>query len=139
RFSRDWSSDVCSSDLLVVNGDPRLVGGGRHARHHQATPGVVLVGVLLDRALAAGAHATERGVPAEVRHVEAEGQAGLQQVVRPVDFVRFAVYMNSGHGYRSSYPPRRVWLMGIPCAVAPGKWPVPTSLRDGVTHSSDRR
>src|SRR5690606_40344738 len=23
RFSRDWSSDVCSSDLRVIDGDPR--------------------------------------------------------------------------------------------------------------------
>jgi hypothetical protein len=37
-------------------------------------------------------------VPAEVRDIETEGQAGLQQVVRPIDFEIFAVYVDSGHG-----------------------------------------
>src|SRR5690606_40616202 len=45
RFSRDWSSDVCSSDLPAVHGGNRADdrpparrgerGGGRHARQSQ--------------------------------------------------------------------------------------------------------
>ncbi len=83
--------------FLVFDGDPAVVGGGRHAGHDQATAGVVFVAVLLDRALAAGTDAAQRRVPAEIGNIEAEGQTGLQQVVRPIDFVVFAVYVDSGH------------------------------------------
>src|SRR5690606_6470986 len=83
--------------FLVVDGDPAVVGGRRHARHDQPAAGVILVAVLLDRTLAAGADAAERRVPAEVGDIEAERQTGLQQVVRPIDFVVFAVYVDSGH------------------------------------------
>ncbi len=54
--------------------------------------------VLLHRTLAAGTDAAQRRVPAEVGNVEAQRQTGLQQVVRSVDLVFFAVYMDSGHG-----------------------------------------
>ncbi|MOA56225.1 hypothetical protein D3C78_1801700 [compost metagenome] len=63
--------------LFVVDGNPAVVGGGGHAGHDQATAFVVLVGVLLDRALAAGADATERRVPAKIGDVEAERQTRL--------------------------------------------------------------
>ena len=44
---------------------------------------VVLVLELLHRALAAGADRAHRRVPAEVRQVEPQRQAGLEQVLRP--------------------------------------------------------
>ena len=50
----------------------------RHAGHHQPAARVVLVAVLLDRALAAGADRAQRRVPAEVRQVEAEREAGVR-------------------------------------------------------------
>ena len=58
--------------FFIVDGDPGVVGGWGHARHDDATTGVVLVGVLLDRTLATGTDATESGVPAEIRNIEAE-------------------------------------------------------------------
>ncbi|MNM98725.1 hypothetical protein D3C81_1112630 [compost metagenome] len=63
--------------LFIVDGDPGAVGGRGHAGHDDTTAGVVLVGVLLDRALPAGANATKRRVPAEIRDVEAERQTRL--------------------------------------------------------------
>ena len=63
--------------LFIVDGNPGAVGGRGHAGHDDTTTGVVLVGVLLDRALPAGADATERRVPAEIGDVEAERQTGL--------------------------------------------------------------
>ena len=83
--------------FLVVDGNPGVVRGGCHARHDQAAALVVLVGVLLDRALAAGTNAAQRRMPAEVRNIKSHGEAGLQQVVRPIDFKGLAVYVNSGH------------------------------------------
>src|SRR5690606_36023783 len=50
--------------FLIVDGNPAVVGRRGHAGHDQAAAGVVLIAVLLDRTLAAGAHATQRGVPA---------------------------------------------------------------------------
>ena len=63
--------------FFIVDGDPGVVGGRGHAGHDDATTGVVLVGVLLDRALAAGPDATKRGVPAELWNVEAQRQTCL--------------------------------------------------------------
>ncbi len=57
--------------FFIVDGDPGVVGGWGHAGHDDATTGVVLVGVLLDRTLATGTDATKSGVPAEIRDVEA--------------------------------------------------------------------
>ncbi|MNH81968.1 hypothetical protein D3C73_343480 [compost metagenome] len=57
--------------FFIVDGDPGVVGGRRHAGHDDATTGVVLVGVLLDRALAASANAAQGRVPAEIRNIEA--------------------------------------------------------------------
>ena len=90
--------------LLVVDADPGVIGGGRHAGHDDATAGVVLVVVLLDRALAAGADAAKRRVPAEVGDIESKGQAGLQEVVCTIDFEIFAVYVDSGHFFSLRLP-----------------------------------
>src|SRR5690606_17711011 len=57
--------------LGLVEADTRAVGGGGHAGHDDAAFGVVLVAVLLDGALPARADGAHRGVPAEVRQVEA--------------------------------------------------------------------
>src|SRR5699024_11681824 len=46
RSKRDWSSDVCSSDLIDIEGEAH---GGQHRRHHQVTaervPGLHLTGL----------------------------------------------------------------------------------------------
>ncbi len=89
--------------FLVVDADPGVVGGRRHAGHDDATTGVVLVVVLLDRALAARPDAAKRRMPAEVGDIESEGQAGLQEVVCTIDFEIFAVYVDSGHFFKSSF------------------------------------
>ncbi|MCY1382272.1 hypothetical protein D9M69_702800 [compost metagenome] len=57
--------------LFIIDGDPGVVGGRGHAGHHDTTTGVVLVGVLLHRALAASANAAKGRVPAEIRDIEA--------------------------------------------------------------------
>src|SRR5690606_28829523 len=44
----------------IVNGDVGVVGGGRHARHHQPAAFVIGVGVLLDGALAASTDTAQR-------------------------------------------------------------------------------
>ena len=63
--------------LVVFDGNPGAIAGRSHAGHDDTTTGVVFVGVLLDRTLAAGTDATKRRVPAEIRDVEAERQTGL--------------------------------------------------------------
>nr|VVN01728.1 hypothetical protein PS652_03334 [Pseudomonas fluorescens] len=63
--------------FFVFDGNPAAIGGRGHAGHDDATTGVVFVGVLLDRTLAAGTDATERRVPAEIGDVEAERQTRL--------------------------------------------------------------
>ena len=56
--------------FFVFDGNPASVSGRGHAGHDDTTTGVVLVGVLLDCALAAGADAAQGRVPAEIRNIE---------------------------------------------------------------------
>ena len=63
--------------FIVFDGNPGVVGGWRHAGHHDTTTRVVLVGVLLDRTLATGANAAQGRVPAEIGNIEAQRQASL--------------------------------------------------------------
>jgi hypothetical protein len=63
--------------LVVVDGNPGVVSGGCHAGHDDTTTGVVLVGVLLDRALATGANTAKCWMPAEIRDVEPQRQTRL--------------------------------------------------------------
>ena len=86
----------------IINGDEGVVGGRRHARHHQTPALVVGVGVLLDRALAAGAHGAQRRMPAEIGNIEAERKTGTQQVVAAVYIVLLAIYMDRCHFRPSS-------------------------------------
>src|SRR5690606_40545315 len=96
RFSRDWSSDVCSSDLRVAVGLLRV--GGDRAAHERAEPvevrlgpGVAVAEVAaheqLERrvaappvapggALVALGRVTVAGVRSEERRVGKEGRAG---------------------------------------------------------------
>src|SRR5690606_30849729 len=120
--------------FLIINRNPGVIGGRPHVGHDQPPTGVILVAVLLDRTLAAGAYAPQRRVPAEVGNIEAEGQTGLQQVVRAIDFVVFTVYMDSGHGSIFFLPVLRVLIMEFlrgrswrrPCRSA-GEMVKPTS------------
>ena len=63
--------------FFVVDGNPASVSGRGHAGHHDTTTGVVLVGVLLDCTLAAGANTAQGRVPAEIRNIESQRQTGL--------------------------------------------------------------
>ena len=89
--------------LFIRNRDIGAVGGRRHAGHDDAAHLVVLVLVLLHRALAAGADGAKRRVPAEIRNIEAQRQAGLQQVVCPADLILLAVYVYRRHLYLTCY------------------------------------
>ncbi len=91
--------------FVVVNRNKGAIGCRRHAGHHQATTGIFRVLILLHRALAAGTNATQRRMPAKIRNIEAERQTRLQQVVRAVYLIFFAVYMNRSHSqHASSWP-----------------------------------
>ena len=58
--------------LRILNRDAGAFGSRRHAGHHDLAVRVVFILELLDGALAAGAHRAQRGVPAEVRQIEAQ-------------------------------------------------------------------
>ena len=59
-----------SDGFRILDRDARAFGGRRHARHHEFAVRVVFILELLDGALAAGAHRTQRGMPAEIRQIE---------------------------------------------------------------------
>ena len=88
--------------FTIINRNKGAVGGGRHAGHDEATAGILSVLVLLYRALAAGANASQRRMPAKIRNIQAKGETRLQQVVRPVHLIFFTVYMNCSHSEHAS-------------------------------------
>ena len=61
----------------------------RHAGHDDPALGVMLVLEQLDRALPARADGMQRRVPAEVGQIEAEAEAGLEQVLARLHLVGF--------------------------------------------------
>ena len=88
--------------FFVINRNKGAFGGRCHTRHHQATTRVFRVLILLHRTLAASTDASQRRVPAKVRNIKAERQTSFQQVVRSVDLIFFAVYMNRSHSQHAS-------------------------------------
>ncbi len=84
--------------LFIFDRDPHAIHGRHHAGHDDLSPLVLLIPVLTNGALAAGADRSECGMPAEVRQVESEGEAHLEEVFSRLGFVRFTVDLNSGHG-----------------------------------------
>jgi hypothetical protein len=69
----------------------------RHAGHDDLAAHVLLVLELLHRALAASAYGVQSRVPAEVRQVEAQGEAGLEEVLAGLDLVGFIVDVDCDH------------------------------------------
>ena len=93
-----------SLGLGVFDGDSRPGLRRGHAGHGEQAGLVFFAAVLLHRALAAGAHRTHARMPAEIRQVEALGQALLQQVVAGIDLVGHAIdqdfnFRLVGHGW----------------------------------------
>ena len=102
--------DHAFTELLrftVIDGDEGAVGCRGHTGHHQTAARIFRVLVLLYRTLAASADASQRRMPAKVRNIKAEGKTSLQQVVRSVYLILFAVYMNRSHSQHAS--------SGLPC------------------------
>ena len=92
-----------SGNFRIVNGNPRLLLGRRHARHHDFALDVLFVLLVLelfDGALAARAHGTQSGMPAEVRQVESQRETRVQQVLLRVCFIGLAVDVNGSHQVR---------------------------------------
>ncbi len=83
--------------LFIFDGDVAAIGGRGHAGHDQTAALVIGILILFDRTLAAGSHATQRRMPAEIGDVQTQRQTGLQQVICSVYLVLFAVYINGCH------------------------------------------
>ena len=86
---------------LRADRDAHVVCHLRHARHRQATLGVVLVAVHHHRALAARTQRAELRVPAEVRQVETRGQHGMQEVRARLHLDHLPVYVQLDHAFVS--------------------------------------
>ena len=87
-----------SPGFLILDINAGAVSGRGHTRHHQHTPVVLAVLVLAYGTLAAGADTAHGRVPAEIGYVQAQGQAGLKQVICPVHLVALAVHVDGCHG-----------------------------------------
>src|SRR5665213_2424586 len=108
-----------SDSFRIVNGDPRLFLGGRHARHYEFALGVLFILEFFDCTLAARAHGPESSVPAEVRQVKAQRKTCVEQVLLSVCFVWFAVDVNGSHQVRPSSPESTALVLDVPLEIVP--------------------
>ena len=87
--------------FVVGDADAGAILGRGHAGHHDHALVVVLVLVLTHRALAAGPDTAHGRVPAEIGYVQAQGEAGLEQVVGAINLVAVAIHVDGCHGLTS--------------------------------------
>jgi hypothetical protein len=83
----------------IVDGDARAFFGRSQAGHDNLAVLVVLVLELFDGALTAGAHRSQRRMPAEIRQLEALRKTAVEQVLIRVHLVRFVVNVDGRHTY----------------------------------------
>jgi len=57
-------------------------------------------------------------MPAKIRNIKAEGKASLQQVVRPLYILFFAVYMNRSHSQHAYSWPEITFILYVAAALA---------------------
>ncbi len=88
-----------SGSLRIIDGDPGAFRGGRHAGHDDFALLIVLVLELFDGTLAAGAHRSQRRMPAEVRQLEALRKTPVEQVLLRIHLARFVINVNGRHTY----------------------------------------
>src|SRR5690606_41030445 len=86
RFSRDWSSDVCSSDLLVLSRLPRGGAIGVQAENHFSADGIAVGNATLfdeDGPFGAGVTTAVANPAAQVRSEERRVGEGGRSRWRP--------------------------------------------------------
>jgi hypothetical protein len=86
-----------SQCFRVVNRDARTVLNRSHAGHHDPSALVMLVFKLFHSTLPAGPYRMQRGMPAEIWYIEAQGKACMEQVVPFMNSIRLIIYINSRH------------------------------------------
>jgi hypothetical protein len=91
--------DACAEGLRlgIVYGDAHAICQSGHAGHHDPASRILVVLELLHRALAAGAYGMHRRMPAEIRQIETQGQACLEEVLLLVHLVGLIVDEDSNH------------------------------------------
>src|SRR5690606_24011667 len=146
RFSRDWSSDVCSSDLRSSRVVVLVSGGGSNlaallAAHDDPAYGARVVGVVSDRPDAGGLRvAQEAGVATAVVAPgdfpdRAAWDAGLAQAVRVFDpaLVVSAGFMRIvGSAFLASFAGRTLNTHPALLPAFPGAHAVRDALAHGV-------
>src|SRR5208283_672890 len=90
-----------SQHFRVVNRYARTVRNRRHAGHYYPSALVMFVFKLFYGTLPAGAYRMHRGMPAEIRYIEAQREARMEQVVPILNGIRLIIYINNRH---SSFP-----------------------------------
>jgi len=94
KFGDARAEGLC---LGIVHRDAHAFGQRGHAGHDDPAARVLIVLELLHCALTAGAHGMHGRVPAEIGEVEAQGQAGLEEVLVRLHLVGFVVDEDIDH------------------------------------------
>ncbi len=81
----------------VVYRDACSICSRGHTGHHDLSTAVVFIPELLHCTLSACAHRLHRRVPAEIRDIKPQRQAGMQQVISVLYFVGLVIYKNYRH------------------------------------------
>src|ERR1051325_11169603 len=93
--------------LGIFNGDTCAIGWRGHACHFKPGLLVILIFELLDRALAARANRSQGRMPAEIRKVETQRKASIEQISIWIEVVWPVVDVNSCHAYNDLHRQRR--------------------------------
>jgi len=104
-----------SQYFRVVNRYARTVRNRSHAGHNYPSALVMFVFKLFHSALPAGAYRMHRGMPAEIRYIEAQGEACMEHVVPILNGIRLIIYINSRH---CSFP-RTAFFVNVPDKIVP--------------------
>ena len=100
--------------LRIVDGNADAVVGRRHAGHDDLTARVLFVFELLDRALPAGAHRTQRRMPAKIGQIKAQRKTRLQKILTVLDLIGLACRYRSSP---SALSPRTAFFADMPFEV----------------------
>jgi hypothetical protein len=81
----------------VIDGDAHVIADRRHAGHDDFAGNIFFIPKPLHSALAACANRPDGRVPAEIRDIKSQGQAGMKEILAFFDLIRPAFDDNGCH------------------------------------------
>jgi len=84
------------SSFRIIDGQACTISGRCHAGHDYPPAPVFFIPKYFYGTLTAGPHGMQGRVPAKMGYIEAQRQAGMEEILSVSDLIRFVIYVNSG-------------------------------------------